>query len=110
LKDLAGAPQRGQQTIRLVFDQPQTLRRIWLEFSESECERTQEFTLRWSDAPQGTFREIARQQYNFSPRGSTREIEDYQVRLNNVSVLELTIKPELNAGSGIATLSRLHVA
>jgi hypothetical protein len=72
--------------------------------------RTQEFTLRWSEAPHGSFTEIARQQYNFSPRGSTREVEDYQVRLNNVSVLELTIKPELDAGSGIAALSRLCIA
>src|SRR6266700_6827755 len=38
----------GTQTIRLIFDQPQRLRRISLVFEETETERTQEFVLRWS--------------------------------------------------------------
>src|SRR5215510_2508888 len=38
----------GDQTIRLNFDQPQQLRRIWLLFIESEIARTQEFVLRCS--------------------------------------------------------------
>ena len=66
-----------------------------IEFSETEIERTQEFTLRWS-AGTGTgtpSKQIVRQQWNFSPHGSTREIEDYQVSLENVSLLELMIKP-----------------
>ena len=33
-----------------------------------------------SDDSAGPFREIARQQWNFSPRGSTSEVEDYQWR------------------------------
>src|SRR2546429_4636156 len=36
----------GTQTIRLLFDQPQRLRRISLVFEETETERTQEFVLR----------------------------------------------------------------
>src|SRR3984957_10328449 len=39
----AAAP--GSQTIRLVFDQPQQLRRISLVFEENEAARTQEFIL-----------------------------------------------------------------
>ena len=35
----------GAQTIRLIFDQPQRLKRIALVFEESETERTQEFVL-----------------------------------------------------------------
>ena len=42
----AAAP--GSQTIRLIFDQPQTLRCISLVFEENETGRTQEFVLRWS--------------------------------------------------------------
>ena len=42
------AAERGKQIIRIVFDKPRPLRRIRLEFSETEIERTQEFTLRWS--------------------------------------------------------------
>jgi uncharacterized protein (DUF736 family) len=43
------AAKKGKQIIRIVLDNPRTLRRIRLEFSETEIERTQEFTLRWSD-------------------------------------------------------------
>src|SRR5947199_5692392 len=35
----------GTQTIRLLFDQPQRLRRISLVFEETETERTQDFVL-----------------------------------------------------------------
>jgi hypothetical protein len=57
----------GTQTIRLVFDEPQELRRISLAFEENELKRTQEFVLRWSLDGGGSFREIIRQQWNFSP-------------------------------------------
>jgi hypothetical protein len=42
------AAEKGTQIIRIVFDEPGTLRQIELEFIETEIERTQEFTLRWS--------------------------------------------------------------
>jgi hypothetical protein len=38
----------GEQTIQLLFAQPQAVHRISLEFSEPDVERTQEFVLRWS--------------------------------------------------------------
>src|SRR5947199_10521369 len=38
----------GEQTIRLVFEAPQRLRRIRLLFREEKETRTQEFVLRWS--------------------------------------------------------------
>src|SRR5580692_3742501 len=44
------AAERGKQMIRLVLDKPRPLRRIRLEFSETETSRTQEFTLHWSPA------------------------------------------------------------
>ena len=62
----------GTQTIRLVFDQPQRLRRIALVFEETETERTQEFVLRWSPDGGRSFREIVRQQWNFSPNRGHR--------------------------------------
>src|SRR5438270_13968480 len=56
----------GAQTIRLVFDQPQSLTRISLVFEEQEAARTQEFVLRWS--PDGkSFREIVRPAMEFQP-------------------------------------------
>jgi len=94
----------GVQIVRIVFDKPRPLRRIRLEFSETEIERTQEFTLRWSRAG-GPFQEIVRQQWSFSPQGSTSEVEDYQVDLDSVSVLELTLKPDLSPNNAVATLA-----
>ena len=55
----AAAP--GAQTIRLIFDQPHVLRRIWLRCVERAHERTQEFVLRWSPDGGHTFHEIVRQ-------------------------------------------------
>lgn len=90
----------GPQTIRLVFDSPQTLRRILLVFEENETARTQEFVLRWSSDGGSSVREIVRQQWNFSPPGSVREIEEYQVELSGVTVLELIINPNISGRSG----------
>jgi hypothetical protein len=70
------ASDSGTQTIRLIFDQPQRLARIALVFEESETSRTQEFVLRWSGDAGRSFREIVRQQWNFSPPDSTREVEE----------------------------------
>jgi XRCC1 N terminal domain len=36
------AAEPGSQTIRLIFDSPQRLRRIWLAFEDREAFRTQE--------------------------------------------------------------------
>src|SRR6266478_1461443 len=38
----------GKQRIRLAFDQPQSIRRMRLQFNEPDVARTQEFTVRWS--------------------------------------------------------------
>jgi hypothetical protein len=84
------AAEPGSQTIRLIFDQPQRLKQISLVFEEEETARTQEFVLRWSCDGGTSFREIVRQQWNFSPPQTIREVEEYQVELSNVTVLELT--------------------
>jgi hypothetical protein len=104
------AAKPGQQTIRIIFDQPQLISRIRLEFSETEFERTQEFALKWSNNAAGALKEIVRQQWNFNPHGSTSEVEDYQVRLQDVAVLELTIRPSLDQGMGVASLARWSIA
>src|SRR6266568_4154218 len=97
----------GTQTIRLVFDQPQRLKQISLLFEEKEEPRTQEFVLRWSSDGGSSFREIVRQQWNFSPPGTMREAEEYQVELFNVTVLELTIVPNMSGGTARASLKSL---
>src|SRR5438445_3884318 len=100
----------GTQTIRLLFDQPQRLRRISLVFEETEAERTQEFVLRWSPDGGRSFREIVRQQWNFSPPDTVREVEEYQVELSDVTVLELIVVPDNNRGVARASLKNLRLS
>lgn len=100
----------GEQTIRLLFTQPQPLRRIWLNFKEPSAERTQEYVLRWSPDGGKSYREIKRQQWNFSPQGATTQAEDLQVELPAVTVLELTIMPDISGGNSVATLMHLRLA
>jgi len=104
------AAQPGEQTIRLLFDEPLQLGRVHLVFQEDERERTQEFVLRWSPDGGQTYQEIVRQQYNFSPPGSAREVEDYAVDLKEVTALELKIVPDISGGSARASLAQLRLA
>jgi hypothetical protein len=104
----AAAP--GDQTIRLVFDQPQRLKCISLVFEENQIARTQEFVLRWSPDGGNSVREIVRQQWNFSPPDSVREVEEYQVELSSVTVLELDIKPNVGGGVARASLKNLRLS
>ena len=104
------AADSGAQTIRLIFDEPQRLTRISLVFEESETERTQEFVLRCSTNGGRSFREIVRQQWNFSPPDTIREVEDYRVDLSGVTVLELVILPDISRGSAHASLKSLRLS
>jgi len=104
------AAQPGSQIIRLLFDQPRKIKRIWLIFEETEIARTQEFVLRWSSDLGNSFREIVRQQWNFSEPDAIREAEDYLVDLSNVTVLELEIIPDKDGGDAQASLESLRVA
>jgi hypothetical protein len=99
----------GEQLIRLLFDEPVAVSRIRLCFEERERERTQAFTLSWCPASGGC-REIVRQQWNFSPSGSTTEIEDYTVGLNAVAALELRIEPDISGNDTVAALAHWQVA
>jgi hypothetical protein len=100
----------GRQTIRLRFDHPQQLRRIHLDFEETGIERTQEYVLRWSGDGGQTFREIVRQQWNFTPAGASCESEDHFIELPAVTVLELSIIPDISGGAAVASLARLRLA
>jgi hypothetical protein len=100
----------GEQTIRLRFAHPQRLRRIWLNFVEPLTERTQEYVLRWSPDGGQSFRDIVRQQWNFSPQGATSETEDHHVELPAVTVLELSIIPDTSGGNAFASLAQLRLA
>lgn len=100
----------GTQTLRILFDTPQSLRRIYLQFAETNGERTQEFSLRYAASQGERLRDIVRQQWTFSPGGSTQEQEDYQVELPKVAVLELTLTPDTRGGDARASLDALRLA
>jgi hypothetical protein len=104
------ASEPGPQTIRLVFDQPQRIKRLNLVFNEFAVPRTQEFVLRWCSGKDSTFREIVRQQWNFSPPDTTREIEIYNVDLPDATALELGIVPDINGQHKYASLEAMRLA
>jgi len=104
------AAQAGEQTICLLFDELQRVRRIQLSFQEDQQARTQEFVLRWSPDGGQSCREIVRQQYNFGPPGVTREFEDYAVDLAGVTTLELRIVPDISGGDARASVTQLRIA
>jgi len=104
------AGEAATQTIRLHFIHPQRLRQIWLKFEETSQERTQEYVLRWSADRGQSFKEIVRQQWNFSPQGATVETEDHHVELPAATVLELVIIPDTRGGQAVASLEHLRLA
>jgi hypothetical protein len=102
----------GPQLIRLHFDEPLTIKRLQLHFVDKTSERSQEFAL---FAGAGTeLKEIVRQQWTFSPGGSTEEIEDYAETLSGITTLELRIDPDRShdpkASKEYASLQSLKLA
>ena len=104
------AEQPGQQTVRLLFHEPQRIKRMNLVFQENDRERTQQFVLRWLSDTGQSYREIVRQQYNFSPPDTTSELEDFSVELDGLTALELSVVPDISGGPARASLSQLRLA
>ncbi len=103
----------GPQLIRLRFDQPVELHRIYLHFVERAAERTQELAL-FAESEGAGMQELRRQQFTFSPHGSTEEIEDFAIELASVTLLELRIDPDRSHQASLsrnyATLTALKIA
>ena len=66
--------------------------------------------MRWSPDGGRSFREIVRQQWNFSPPNSIREAEEYQIELSDVTVLELVMVPDISGGVARASLNSLRLS
>ncbi len=99
----------GPQTIRLHFEKPLSVSCIQLVFEELKQARTQEFVLSWLGQDGKPYKEIVRQQYTFSPAGTTREVEEYQVELPAVKGLALTIIPDISRSDAYASLLALRL-
>src|SRR3954464_12571006 len=102
---VAGEP--GEQTLILAFDAPQTICRILLEVEEPGVARTQELQLAVSGDGGQTYRELVRQEFNFSPPGTTFEREVWAVTAEGVSHLRLQIKPDKGGKPCRATIPSL---
>ena len=102
---IAGEP--GDQTLILVFDAPQTIRRVVLEVEEPDVARTQELQLAVSVDVGRTYRELSRQEFNFSPPGTTFEREDWAVTAEGVTHLRLWIKPDKGGKTCRGTITSL---
>jgi hypothetical protein len=100
---VADAP--GQQRLALVFDTPQTLRTLTLEIEELVTSRTQELAVTISRDGGRTYQELLRQEYNFSPPGTTFEREVWTLGAEGVTHLQLTIKPDKGCNPCYATLT-----
>ena len=88
------AAEPREQELLLTFDAPQTLHRIILEVEEQDQARQQEVELAVSSDGGQHYRVLRRQEYNFSPPGTTFECEDWAVREEGVTRLRLRIKPD----------------
>lgn len=102
---VAGA--NGEQTLILAFDRPQTLREVGIEAEESRLSRTQVICLATSADGGRTYRERIRQEFNFSPSGSTFEREAWAVAADGVTHLRLTVRPDKGDAPGRASLTTL---
>lgn len=101
------ADEPGEQTLWLAFDTPQTMHQIILEIEELEVSRTQELWLSVSHDGGQSYRELRRQEYNFSPPGTTFEREDWTGLAEGVTHLQLWIKPDKGGKPCRATLTAL---
>jgi hypothetical protein len=97
----------GDQTVVLAFDAPQAIRRVALEVEEPEVARTQELQSAISCDGGRTYRELVRQEYNFSPPGTTFEREDWAVNAEGVTHLRLVIEPDKGGKPCRATITSL---
>jgi hypothetical protein len=100
----------GEQSVIVAFDSPQTIRQIGVEVEELAVSRTQELSLAVSSDGGCTYRELVRQEFNFSPPGTSFERELWAVAASAVTHLRLEIKPDRGGRVGRATLTTLAVA
>lgn len=99
------AGESGVQTLILVFDAPQTIRTLVVEIEEVQVSRTQELYLSVSDDGGQIYRDILRQEYNFSPPGTTFEREEWSMPAEGITHLRLIILPDKGGKSCRATLT-----
>jgi hypothetical protein len=99
----------GDQTLILAFEPPQSMRKIVLEVEESGVDRTQEVTIALSQDGGQTYRELLRQEYTFSPSGTTFEREDWVIHAADITHLRIWIRPDKGGKPTFATITSLRI-
>ncbi|MES4786106.1 MAG: hypothetical protein C4294_10090, partial [Nitrospiraceae bacterium] len=82
------------QSLVLAFDTARTLHKVSLEVEEPDVSRTQELALSISHDGGQTYREVLRQEYNFSPPGTSFEHEEWHIPAEGVTNLWVWIRPD----------------
>ena len=101
------AAEPGEQTLLLAFDTPQTIDQIIVEVEEPAVSRTQELWLSVSHDGGQTYHELRRQEYTFSPPGTTFEREAWTMTTAGVTHLQLWMQPDKGGKPCRATLTAL---
>lgn len=97
----------GQQSLILDFDKPQTLHQLALDIEESEISRTQVLWVSVSTDGGRSYRELIRQEYNFSPPGTTYERETWTIDTPHVTHLAIVVEPDKSGQTAYASVTSL---
>jgi hypothetical protein len=100
----------GEQLIEVRFHHPTSVGRVRVVSWEFEQSRTQEVTI-WASMHRGEqHREVVRQRFTFSASGLTEDVEEYALRLEGVSALQLRIVPSVDGRAAVARVREVRVA
>ena len=100
----------GEQMIEIRFHRPTSVRRLRVVSGEVEYSRTQEMTM-WASLHRGERHlEVLRHQFDCSPNGATKQVEEYALQLDHVSRLQLRIVPSIDGRRAVARVSEVCVA
>lgn len=103
------AGENGEQLVILAFDSPQPVGHVAVEFEEPDVYRTQEIQVAVSNDGGVTYREVCRQEFNFSPDSTTFEREEWKIPREGITHLRLWIKPDKGGKACRATLTSLSL-
>ncbi len=101
------AEKAGEQTVIMAFDTPQAIGHVSLEVEEREMSRTQELQLSVSNDGGKTYREVCRQEFNFSSGGATFEREAWALSEAKATHVRVWIKPDKGGKPCCASLTSL---
>ncbi len=99
----------GEQAVIVAFDTPQAIREVSLEVEELDTSRTQALVLSLSRDGGRTYREVLRQEFTFSPPGTTFERESWTVPAEGVTHVRVVIQPDKGNAPRRATLTSLTI-